>query len=55
MSGCMVDYDEDCKGTKPDGCMCLTCCTDYTEGTMDLSKELAQVIEDNWDLFKSLK
>jgi len=24
--GCMADYDENCKGKKPKGCMCLNCC-----------------------------
>jgi len=24
--GCMADYDEDCEGKKPDGCMCVKCC-----------------------------
>jgi ribosomal protein L29 len=26
MTGCMADYDEDCKGKKPKGCMCPSCC-----------------------------
>lgn len=24
--GCMADYDEDCKGKAPKGCMCVKCC-----------------------------
>ena len=24
--GCMADYDEDCNGEKPEGCMCQQCC-----------------------------
>ena len=24
--GCMADYDEDCGGKRPKGCMCLNCC-----------------------------
>ena len=24
--GCMPDYDEDCEGKKPKGCMCVRCC-----------------------------
>lgn len=26
MSGCIADYDKDCNGKKPKGCMCLKCC-----------------------------
>ena len=26
MTGCMADYDEDCKGKKPKNCNCLKCC-----------------------------
>jgi len=28
--GCMADYDEDCKGEKPEGCMCFNCCKNAT-------------------------
>ena len=28
MTGCMADYDKDCKGKKPKGCMCFNCCLD---------------------------
>jgi hypothetical protein len=24
--GCIGDYDKDCKGKKPKGCMCYNCC-----------------------------
>lgn len=33
--GCMADYDEDCKGKKPKGCMCYECCKEETENKED--------------------
>ena len=36
--GCMADYDEDCKGKKPKGCMCLKCCEDGEVDNISLKK-----------------
>lgn len=30
--GCMADYDEDCEGKKPEGCMCYNCCVESSGG-----------------------
>lgn len=38
--GCIADYDEDCKGKKPKGCMCYNCCKMIDE-ELDYDKQLA--------------
>ena len=38
--GAMPDYDKDCEGKKPKGCMCLQCCEENVRLTIkDLMKQ----------------
>lgn len=37
--GCMADYDKDCEGKEPEGCMCLNCCIKYNKKQEDIENE----------------